>query len=390
MSYISNITNTSSHLLPDVVPFDLAQGARRLLYAKKQRYIMNGLFEDFFNHKFPQPQYLGAKTKHLSWIGSHIPKNIKVVLDAFAGSQSVAFYMKQKGFKVLTNDFLNCNNQIGKSLIENNDTRLSEEDLKLLFQNNLNPSEFNLIEKIFKNIFFEESECRVLDSFRSNVELLPSLKKALALSIMNRSLTRKVTMGHFGHTKALEYANNEERVRRNRNLARPIKDIFLDLVKDYNNAVFDNRQDNKSFNEDAITLISNLDEKIDLLYLDPPYCGSHPDYQGFYHLLETFTEYWKDKKFINGIKHYFPKKISGFDTKKDILESFDKLLAVSNKIPYWLISYNDRSYPSQETMIEIISKYRNVALDSKKYHNGVGGKGSVRGSCELLFICSPR
>jgi len=219
---------------------------------------MNCLFGDFFNHKFPQPQYLGAKVKHLTWICSHIPKNTKVVLDAFAGSQSVAFYMKQKGFRVLTNDFLNCNNQIGKSLIENKNEKLSEKDLQILFQNNQNPVEFNLIEKVFKGIFFEESECKFIDSFRSNAELLSPTKKSLALTIMNRSLTRKVTMGHFAHTKALEYANNADRIKRNRNLARPIKDIFLDLVKEYNNAVFDNRQDNKSFNEDAIALLSNL------------------------------------------------------------------------------------------------------------------------------------
>ena len=351
---------------------------------------MNCLFGDFFSHKFPQPQYLGAKAKHLAWLGAHIPKNTKVVLYAFAGSQSVAFYMKQKGFKVLTNDFLNCNNQIGKSLIENKNAKLSEKDLQILFQNNQNLAEFNLIEKVFKGIFFEESECKVIDSFRSNVELLPPMKKSLALTMMNRSLTRKVTMGHFAHTKALEYANNTDRIKRNRNLARPIKNIFSDLVKEYNNAVFDNQQDNKSFNEDAIILLSSLKESVDLLYLDPPYCGSHPDYQSFYHLLETFTEYWKDKEFINGVKHYFPKKVSGFDTKKDIIGSFDKLFVVAEKIPHWIISYNDRSYPTQEMMIEMISKYKKVILDKKQYNNDVGGNGSVKGSHELLFICSPK
>jgi len=351
---------------------------------------MDCLFENFFAHKFPQPQYLGAKAKHLTWIGSHIPKNTKSVLDAFAGSQSVAFYMKQRGLKVLTNDFLNCNNQIGKALIENKNEKLSEKDLDILFQKNQNSTKFNLIEKVFKNVFFNEAECKVIDSFRSNVELLSPIKKSLALTMMNRSLTRKVTMGHFAHTKALEYANNTDRVKRNRNLARSVKDIFLDLEKEYNNAVFDNRQDNKSFNADTTDLISNLNEHIDLLYLDPPYCGSHPDYQNFYHLLETFTEYWKDKEFINGIKHYFPKRVSGFDTKKDIINSFDRLFVAAKKIPHWIISYNDRSYPSQEMMIEMISKYKKVVLDKKQYSNDVGGKGSVKGSHELLFICSPK
>ncbi len=51
------------------------------------------------------------------------------------------------------------------------------------------------------------------------------------------------------------------------------------------------------------------------MYFDPPYCGSHADYQSFYHVLETFTQYWKDKQFVNGVKRYEPKIWSGFDKK---------------------------------------------------------------------------
>jgi adenine-specific DNA methylase len=79
------------------------------------------LFEEYkyFQYKFPEPQYLGAKFTHLSWISQHIPPNVNVALDAFAGSQSVAYLFKQLGLQSFTNDFLNFNNQIGKALIEN-------------------------------------------------------------------------------------------------------------------------------------------------------------------------------------------------------------------------------------------------------------------------------
>lgn len=100
------------------------------------------------------------------------------------------------------------------------------------------------------------------------MEKLSPYKQALALAVMNRAMTRKVTMGHFAHTVALKYANDPERVKRNRSLARPVKDIFLDLLPEYNNAVFDNYQSNKSFNEDAIELLPNISISIDLLYLD--------------------------------------------------------------------------------------------------------------------------
>lgn len=346
------------------------------------------LFDDYFNYQFPQPQYLGAKFKHLSWIGKYLPNNIKTVLDAFSGSQSVAFYFKQRGYTVYTNDFLNFNHHIGKALIENKKYILTLQDIDSLFSSNSNPEEYCLMDKLFTKIFFRTEDSQFLDAFRSNIfRLEQEEKQSLAFAIINRSMTRKVTMGHFAHTKALDYASNPERIKRNRSLIRPIKDIFLELLPIYNQAVFDNGQNNESFNEDAISLIHRVSSQIDLLYLDPPYCGSHADYQSFYHLLETYTRYWKDKDFRNSNNRYFPKTHSGFETKREIIDSFENLFAKSRNIPYWIISYNDRSYPTQDIMLSLIKQYKNVELYDKAYDNDVGGKGSVKGSRELLFVC---
>lgn len=350
------------------------------------------LFEEYkyFNFKFPEPQYLGAKHTHLSWINQFIPKGINTALDAFAGSQSVSFLFKQLGLKTITNDFLNFNNQIGKALIENKSQKLNAEDLTILFQESLQKKDYNLIENVFTGVFFEKEEAVFLDNFRGNISLLNNpYKQALAFAIMNRSLTRKITMGHFGHTQALVYASDPERIKRNRSLIRPIKELFLELLPKYNDAIFDNGQDNQSYNKNIIELLPELSD-IDLVYFDPPYCGSHADYQGFYHLLETYTEYWEDKEFVNGIKRYEPQQYSGFDKKSEAIASFEKLFELSNDIPYWLISYNNRSYPNIRDFEQIISKYRDVKIEYKTYQNGRGGKGSVAGSKEILFICTPR
>ncbi|MDR2117208.1 MAG: DNA adenine methylase [Planctomycetaceae bacterium] len=350
------------------------------------------LFEefDYFSYQFPEPQYLGAKHTILSWIGKFIPQNISVVLDAFAGSQSVSFLFKQLGFQTITNDFLCFNGKIGEALIENKTYKLDNNDLYLLFQSATNKNDFTLMEDIFTNIFFEREESIFLDNFRANIPLLQNkYKQALAFTVINRSITRKITMGHFAHRQALTYAGNPERIKRNRSLIRPIKDIFEDLLPKYNNAVFDNKRENISFNHNILDILPLL-SSIDLVYFDPPYCDSHADYQSFYHLLETYTEYWRNKKFINGTKRYFPLRYSGFDKKRDAIASLKKLFEMSENIPYWLISYNNRSYPCIEEFEQIITKYRNVKIEMKTYRNGRGGKGSVAGSKEILFICSPK
>lgn len=344
-------------------------------------------FKDF---KFPEPQYLGSKYKLLPWINKHIPKNINTTLDAFSGSQSVSYFFKQLGFKVISNDFLNFNNQIGKSLVENKSIILDQNDINFLLNHNNKNEYYDLIENTYTDIFFERDESKFLDNFRYNISLLDNdYKKSLAFTIINRSMTRKITMGHFGHTQALVYSKDPERIKRNRSLIRPLRDIFLDLVDEYNNSVFDNTKDNISYNNDILELLPNLGD-IDLAYFDPPYCDSHADYQGFYHLLETYTEYWKDKDFINKIKRYEPKRISGFDKKKESIKSLKKLFECSVNIPYWLISYNNRSYPCIEDFTKIISKYREVNIETMTYKKGRGGKGSVAGSKEILFICKPK
>ena len=77
------------------------------------------LFDDtkYLKYKFPEPQYLGAKYIHRGWIAQFVPDDATNVLDAFAGSQSIAYMFKQLGKRVVTNYFLNCNNLLCKELI---------------------------------------------------------------------------------------------------------------------------------------------------------------------------------------------------------------------------------------------------------------------------------
>lgn len=343
---------------------------------------------DFLSHTFPEPQYLGAKFIHRGWIAKFIPDNADVTLDAFGGSQSIAYMMKQLGKTTYTNDFLNFNNQIGKALVENPSESLSQEDVSVLFSANKKPSEYNLMQTLFSDLFFTKDEATFIDSFRCNVDNLQNgYKRSLALTVMCRSMTRKVTMGHFAHTQALKYAADPARIKRNRSLTRPLKDIFLDLLPEYNAAVFDNNKTNRSFNENILDLLPQI-KNVDLVYFDPPYCNSHADYQSFYHLLETFVEYWKDKKFVNGTKRYEPKRYSGFDKNCEAIGNLRLLFERSTEIPTWIVSYNDRSFPDIDTMISLIKPYRRVSIERKIYSNGRGGKGSVAGSSEILLVCT--
>jgi len=344
------------------------------------------LYSDKYKiHQFPGTQYLGSKERLIKWILNLVPENTNNVLDAFSGSSVVGYYFKNKGHKVYSNDFLKCNFMISKALIENQNITLDNEDIKILLDETTKAD--NLIESVFTDVFFERDQAQFLDKFRANVEKLDNeYKKALALVVMNRSLTRKVTLGHFAHLSAIKYSKDPERIKKNPSLAKHLKDIFQSLVGPYNRAIFDNKKENKAYCEDTIKLIPKLKD-VDLVYFDPPYCGCHPDYQAFYHFLETFVEYWKDKEFVNGTKMYYPKKESGFVQKTEIEKSFQKLFENSRHIRYWIISYNSKSYPEKEKMIELIEKFKKVKIYEHEYANNYGGKGSRKGTKEYLFYC---
>jgi len=345
------------------------------------------LFEQvqFEHYKFPLPQYLGAKFYLLDWIAKFIPESAEIALDAFAGSQSVAYLLKQRGLQVYTNDFLAFCHQTGVALIENKDEVLTARELEWLFSHSETAGK--LMTENFAGVFFTEDEAQLLDDFRANVSALNSpYKQGLALTVMNRSLTRKVIMGHFAHTQALRYAANPIRIKRNPSIAQPLKEIFFKLLPEYNRAVFDNGKENRSFNKNILDLMGTLNN-IDLIYFDPPYTDSHSDYQSFYHLTETFTRYWTDKKFVNAIHRYEPQLWSGFDKRAEVEKSFAQLFESAVEVPYWLISYNDRSFPKVERIAEMISKHKSVTIEARPYLNSRGGKGSVAGSHEILFVC---
>ena len=336
-------------------------------------------------HKLPQTQYLGSKQKLAPWIFNCSPKNIDTVFDAFSGTSAVGYYFKTKGKQIIANDFLKFNYHIGKALIENKNTTLTQEDIDILFSKNKTAE--SLIENTFSGIFFEQNQARFLDNFRANIDWLHNEhKKSLAFTIMNRALTRKIILGHFAHLKALEYSQKPQRVKRNPSIIQPLQDLFFELINQYNQAIFDNKKENRVYCENTIDLIKQL-KNIDLVYFDPPYCGCHPDYQSFYHFLETFVEYWANKQFINQTKQYYPKKPSGFVKKTEIINSFKKLLKNSQHIPYWLISYNSKSYPDQKSLINLIKPYRKVEIFENEYQNHYGGKGSRKGTKEYLFFC---
>ncbi len=328
--------------------------------------------------KFPKINFIGNKEKIAKWITDYFPKDATSIFDAFSGGSSVSYQSKIKGLKVISNDVLYINHLISKALVENNLTKLNYEDVELIFSGE--PKEGFMFQE-YSEVFFFPNECKELDLYRENIEKLDSdYKKALALILMRRAMIRKMPYSRFNinwekiiqlRDEKYSYAKyKRKRAYHNQSF----KSHFLENVIEYNKAIFDNLEENLSLNDDIFNLLDTV--KADIIYLDPPYTGTMNNYFGFYGMIDEYILGKKIKPFSNN-----------FMDKKTALELFDKLFSKLNNYKYWLLSYNNSSYPTKEQLIELLGKYsNNIRLVEKNHVYQITGKENKQENMEYLFI----
>lgn len=330
------------------------------------------------NKKYPKINFIGNKEKISNWIFSNIPKDVETIFDAFSGGCSVSFEAKKRGYKTICNDILKVNYLIGKSLIENNKVKISDKDIKIIFSGK--PIK-GFIHNNYSDVFFFPNECMELDQYRKNIDKLDShYKKSLALVLLRRAMIRKMPYSRFNipFNKIKQLRDEDysyKKYRRKRAYHnQSFKEHFLKNLEEYNNAIFDNGKKNKAYNGDVFKIISKVNA--DLIYLDPPYTGTMNNYFGFYGFLDNFINSKKGKPFENN-----------FINKEDSLELFKRLFSKLKKYKYWILSYNNSSYPSKEDLTKLIKKFaKNVKIIERKHNYQITGKGAKTTNKEYLFI----
>jgi len=329
-------------------------------------------------NKYPKVNFIGNKEKIASWICDYFPKDARSIFDAFSGGCSLSYEAKLRGLEVYSNDILNVNYQLAKSIIENNSILLNQEDISLIFSGK--PFKGFMYEN-YSEVYFFPEECMNLDLFRENIKRLDSeYKQAIALSLFRRAMIRKMPYSRFNlnwdkitQLRDEEYSYLKYKRRRAYH-NKSFEFHFMQNINDYNNSIFDNKKNNKAFNDDVFNLLDTI--KADIIYLDPPYTGTMNNYFGFYGLVDDYIQSEKTKPFENN-----------FVSKNDAIKLFDKLFSKLSNFKYWYLSYNNSSYPSKEQLLELLSKYSDdVEVIEKKHVYKVTGKAKKEKNKEYLFI----
>ena len=320
--------------------------------------------EENIIENFPGTRFMGSKYSVLPSIKECIRNlDFNTVLDAFSGSGCVSYLFKQLGKEVYSNDHMHFAYHIAKSTVENNKIQLEGEDIAMLMTRNMNSKSF--ISDTFDGLYFSEEENIFLDSLQANIERLDSeYKKSLAYSAISRACLKRRPRGIF--TFVGDRYNDGRK-----DLKISLQDHFRENIDLFNNAVFDNDQDNIAFNKDVFS----LDIKADLVYLDPPYYSqkSDNDYIRRYHFIEGFARNWEgvDIQYetkTNKFKRYdtpFGYKNRIYDAFEDMIEKFHKSILV--------ISYSSNSLPKKWEIVDMLKKYKQhvkVSLVEHQYSFG--------------------
>lgn len=314
--------------------------------------------------EFPETKYMGSKQRLLPFILKHLAKlKFSSALDAFSGSGCVGYAIKQTGARVYANDFLNFCFQTARATVENNSTKLTEDDVGRLVRPNIAAPTF--VRDTYTDLFFDETDCAFLDNLWANIQELQSpLKVSLALAAASRACMKKRPRGMFTFTGRKGW---DERI----DLKLSMREQFLVAVNAFNSAVFSNGQQNKAFNADVFDLPVDL---ADLVYIDTPYISpfSDCDYTRRYHFVEGYCRYWKGVEITDTTTKKIRSYDTAFATKAGALQAFQKLFHHFRKSTL-VISYSSNCIPSKSEMIELLKNEKSkvtVCESAHRYHHG--------------------
>lgn len=318
---------------------------------------------------FPSTRFQGSKLKIVDWIWEGI-KDLKfrTALDAFGGTGSVAYMLKEKGKKVTYNDILKFNYYIGLALIENDGVTLSNEDVNFILTRHKEINYPTFIADTFKDIYYTDEENSWIDMVVTNIKQLDDkYKQALAYFALFQSCIIKRPFNLF-HRKNLylRFAKVKRDFGNKATWDTPFEIHFRKFVDEANNAVFSNNQENKALNLDVF----DVEDDFDLVYIDTPYIskkGVGVDYLGFYHFLEGLVNYenWHNMIDYRTKHRRLKSKPSVWTDKNKIYYAFDRLFKkFQNSI--LVVSYRSDGIPSIEELEDLLCRYKRTVHEIKR------------------------
>ena len=329
--------------------------------------LLKGPSSEHKTEKIYRLNYIGSKFQLLEWIEEQIKEKTglvsfqdKIVGDLFSGTGIVSYHFRKKGAitvsndaelysSIITNAFaLSDYNEACKSFIENIQKELDEGKNKVGYiTRNYSPYEecermFFTVENAMKIDYISE---RIQETNLSENDYNFVLA-SLILSADNVSNVPAVYGCYLKNFKA-----------------KATKKLKLEPV---HTNTLKCKDGSTVYNKDILSL--DFPQKLDIVYLDPPY--NERQYSKNYFPLNMIALSPREQEIQSPLrgKTGIPEDcfLSPFCKKGQVEEAFNTLF--SNINSHWLfMSYNSESIVSKERLIEIMKKYGEVSVTERDY-----------------------
>lgn len=315
----------------------------------------------------------------------HCTQNVHTITDIFAGTGAVSRFLKDKGYRVLSNDLLYMSYVLNKGVLEMN-APISPMVRELIGHlNNLTTgnSPWFELEKAFvyqnysphdqcERMYFQCDNAIKIDMVRQEIERLRSQVSEteyyylLSLLLNAVPYVSNIT-GTYG--AYLKYWDK-----------RTYNSLKLEAIE-----ISPSEASCKCFNRNASDLAREIE--CDLVYLDPPYNGRQ--YLPNYHVLETIARYdYPEIKGVTGVR-VDETGMSDFCRKGKAANAFLNLFKSMN-CKYLLLSYNNEGLLDTATMSDIMrnsgkaDSFRLFEYDYRRYKNKI--PNNTAGLKEQLYF----
>lgn len=336
-------------------------------------------------------RYIGGKSLLLNDISDVIAekcKDVKTIMDVFAGSGVVSNYFKQKGYHVISNDFLYFSyvlvrGTVGISSVPKFEKLPYEDVTGYLNHLSLEESGYSLKDCYIYNNYSPNEQCERMYFQNDNAIKIDVIR----MKIEQWFNENKITEDEYYYLlamliNAVPYVAN-------------ITGVFGAYLKFWDKRTYKKLQLEKpeivAGNQYVRCMncdyLKALKEPADLLYADPPY--NSREYLPNYHVLETIAKYDRPKIHgVTGMRSYESQK-SIFCRKNTVHEAFEQLIRECRS-RYIIISYNNEGLMRTEELSELCKKYATqnsfqlVELDYRRYKNKIPNNRS--GLKEQLYF----
>lgn len=304
-------------------------------------------------------KYIGNKKRLLDFIynavvDAKLPSSGTFV-DLFGGTGSVGKHFKDKGYKIIANDFMTYSYIAQYVLIGINEmpsfSKVSKYGINGVLEllNNLEPLKGYVYENFAPSgyaarQYFSDSNAMKIDAMRDYIEnwnkkglLTKDEYYILVNSLIDASDFVANISGTYGAYLKIW------------------RSMALKDIKMLPPVISNNKLINRVYQEDANELIKKI--KADIVYLDPPY--NQRQYAPNFHMLETLAVW--DKQSLagkTGQRDYNSKK-SAYSQKTRAVHAFEDLVA-NVDAKYIILSYNNEGIIPREDILRVLKNFGKI------------------------------